>query len=505
MRRNAFDPTPELREIRETAGVRTVTNSFGMDGLSRHQIRGRQGRAVRPRSGSPTAGHRGSSCPGHRRFRRGAGQRAGGQSARPRPSGAPAAAPHAHPRVHHPPDEAAGTAHRRDRRSAPRCDGNRRAASRFGGELRAADPVAGDLRVARSALRRPRRLPAAQRTPARSVHSDRRTHRPAAAGPRLHADPGRACAHGTPARTFSGCWSASTAPSCTDDELIGVAGLLLLAGHETTSNMLGLGTLALLRHPEQLAAVRDDPDAVGPAIEELLRWLSIVHSAIPRITTTEVEVAGRADSGGSTRVRVAAVGQSGSRTSSTPRRYSTSAAAHRGISPSATACTTAWAPRWRGWRCGSRSPRCCAASPRLALAEDFDDVQFRSFHFIYGLKSLEVTGMDDMKVHSRPRGVHSGGQLRDGRRRGLRSGRRRHRGGACRRDAGRRGDHAREAVKLCPSQALQSDCRLVLVAVESMTPARINSSTLTTSTHTGKAIVSHMLTSADRMSPTATR
>ena len=78
----------------------------------------------------------------------------------------------------------------------------------------------------------------------------------------------------------------------TDDELIGVAGLLLLAGHETTSNMLGLGVLALLRHPDQLAVVRDDPDAVGPAVEELLRWLSIVQTAIPRIATTDVEVAG---------------------------------------------------------------------------------------------------------------------------------------------------------------------------------------------------------------------
>ncbi len=56
--------------------------------------------------------------------------------------------------------------------------------------------------------------------------------------------------------------------------------------------MLGLGTLALLRHPDQLAAVRDDPGAIGPAVEEMLRWLSIVHSAIPRITTTDVEVAG---------------------------------------------------------------------------------------------------------------------------------------------------------------------------------------------------------------------
>ena len=95
----------------------------------------------------------------------------------------------------------------------------------------------------------------------------------------------------------------------TDDELIGIAGLLLLAGHETTSNMLGLGTLALLRHPEQLAAVRDDPDAVGPAVEELLRWLSIVQTAIPRITTDRRRGRGRDDPGRTAGVRVAAVGQ----------------------------------------------------------------------------------------------------------------------------------------------------------------------------------------------------
>ena len=149
----------------------------------------------------------------------------------------------------------------------------------------------------------------------------------------------------------------------TDDELIGVAGLLLLAGHETTSNMLGLGTLALLRHPDQLAAVRDDPDAIGPAVEELLRWLSIVHSAIPRITTTDVEIAGSRfppDSWSSCRCRRATA----TRTSSTRRRCSTSAAARQGIWPSATACTTALARRWPAWRCGSRSRRCCAASRR---------------------------------------------------------------------------------------------------------------------------------------------
>ncbi|WP_336204363.1 cytochrome P450 [Nonomuraea sp. LPB2021202275-12-8] len=77
------------------------------------------------------------------------------------------------------------------------------------------------------------------------------------------------------------------------NELIGIGGLLLLAGHETTSNMLSLGTLALLRHPGQLELLRKEPERVDAAIEELLRWLSIVHSGTFKVTTTEVELAGR--------------------------------------------------------------------------------------------------------------------------------------------------------------------------------------------------------------------
>ncbi|TCK25956.1 cytochrome P450 [Pseudonocardia endophytica] len=78
----------------------------------------------------------------------------------------------------------------------------------------------------------------------------------------------------------------------TDAELVGVANLLLVAGHETTSNMLALGTLALLRHPDQLALVRDEPDAVSGAVEELLRWLSIVNSGSPRLARRDVEIDG---------------------------------------------------------------------------------------------------------------------------------------------------------------------------------------------------------------------
>ncbi|RCV50187.1 cytochrome P450 [Marinitenerispora sediminis] len=79
----------------------------------------------------------------------------------------------------------------------------------------------------------------------------------------------------------------------TDADLVGLGSLLLVGGHETTANMLALGTLLLLRSPDQLAVVRDDPDAVAPAVEELLRYLSIVHFGVIRRATEDVTVAGR--------------------------------------------------------------------------------------------------------------------------------------------------------------------------------------------------------------------
>ena len=84
----------------------------------------------------------------------------------------------------------------------------------------------------------------------------------------------------------------------THDELVGVASLLLIAGHETTANMLAIGTLALLRHPEQAALVRDDPAAAAPAVEELMRFLSVVHTGVPRVATADTEVAGQAVAAG---------------------------------------------------------------------------------------------------------------------------------------------------------------------------------------------------------------
>ncbi|MEV4060835.1 cytochrome P450 [Nonomuraea dietziae] len=78
-----------------------------------------------------------------------------------------------------------------------------------------------------------------------------------------------------------------------DDDLIGIGNLLLIAGHETTANMLGLGTLLLLRHPDQLALVRDEPEVVNGAIEEMLRYLSIVNNGAIRTATEEFTLAGQ--------------------------------------------------------------------------------------------------------------------------------------------------------------------------------------------------------------------
>ena len=81
----------------------------------------------------------------------------------------------------------------------------------------------------------------------------------------------------------------------TRHELAVMGQLLLVAGHETTANMIALGTVALLEHPDQLAELRsaEDPKLIAGAVEELLRYLTIVHSGRRRVALADIEIDGQ--------------------------------------------------------------------------------------------------------------------------------------------------------------------------------------------------------------------
>ncbi|WP_413805497.1 cytochrome P450 [Streptomyces sp. OE57] len=76
------------------------------------------------------------------------------------------------------------------------------------------------------------------------------------------------------------------------EDVVSLAFTLLLAGHETTANMISLGVVTLLERPEELAALREDPARTLPAIEELLRVYTIAEFANSRVAVEDVEIGG---------------------------------------------------------------------------------------------------------------------------------------------------------------------------------------------------------------------
>jgi cytochrome P450 len=76
------------------------------------------------------------------------------------------------------------------------------------------------------------------------------------------------------------------------DEVLAMLFLLLVAGHETTVNLIGSGSLALLEHPDQLEKLRCEPAIIKPAIEELLRFVCPVEMATERYAREDITIAG---------------------------------------------------------------------------------------------------------------------------------------------------------------------------------------------------------------------
>ncbi len=76
------------------------------------------------------------------------------------------------------------------------------------------------------------------------------------------------------------------------DELVNMVMILLVAGYDTTVNLIGSGTLALLEHPDQLEKLRNDPTVIKPAVEELLRYANPLSMATDRYAREAVTIAG---------------------------------------------------------------------------------------------------------------------------------------------------------------------------------------------------------------------
>ncbi|QKV96575.1 cytochrome P450 [Streptomyces sp. NA02950] len=81
-------------------------------------------------------------------------------------------------------------------------------------------------------------------------------------------------------------------PAVEHADIVSMARLMLVTGHETTANMIALGTLALLENPDQLKIVQDDPALLPKAVEELLRFFSISDSGTARVALEDIELGG---------------------------------------------------------------------------------------------------------------------------------------------------------------------------------------------------------------------
>jgi cytochrome P450 len=79
----------------------------------------------------------------------------------------------------------------------------------------------------------------------------------------------------------------------TENELISMARLLLIAGHETTANMTSMGVFLFLQHPEQWAELQANPVLVPQAVEEVLRYVDVTHSGRRRVALEDVHVGGQ--------------------------------------------------------------------------------------------------------------------------------------------------------------------------------------------------------------------
>ncbi|MGW6306245.1 cytochrome P450 [Streptomyces niveus] len=172
---------------------------------------------------------------------------------------------------------------------------------------------------------------------------------------------------------------------------LGMLGLsLLVAGHETTANMIGLSTLALLRRPDQLEALRADPELAGTAVDEMLRYISPVQFGLLRRTTGDTPVGDDTLDAGQWLVAALASANRDEKVFPAADRIDIErpATAHLAFGHGVHQCLGQQLARVELREVFARLYR---RIPTMRLAVPFEDIEFKDNALVYGVRALPIT------------------------------------------------------------------------------------------------------------------
>jgi len=184
--------------------------------------------------------------------------------------------------------------------------------------------------------------------------------------------------------------TAANRERATHQEMVGMAALLLLGGYDTMAQVMGLGTLTLMQHPDQLAQLQEDPEVLDTLVDELVRYWSVNHAGLPRAATADVEIGGQLIKAGE---GVLVMLNSGNRDESAFEKADSfdirrQCPSHLGFGHGLHKCIgAAFARLELSIAFGTLFRRI----PDLRLATDIDSLAFRHEMVLYGLKGMPVT------------------------------------------------------------------------------------------------------------------
>jgi cytochrome P450 len=175
-----------------------------------------------------------------------------------------------------------------------------------------------------------------------------------------------------------------------ENELLSMIFLLIVAGHETTVNLIGNGTLALFEHPEQRARLQENPSLLKPAIEEMLRYYGPVEMSLTRWVRQDTEFGGQLLRHGQQIMALLASANHDDEQFPNPDVFDISREPNRHVAfgTGVHSCLGATLARLEGQIAFATL---LARMPNLALAIPRDEVRWRDATFLRGLTRLPVT------------------------------------------------------------------------------------------------------------------